>query len=681
MSDHSPPLSPPSPSEHLVSRGSSAAGQAFLGGVIAAGLGLGVLAVAVLLLWIVSPYPDNGPGRALHVAADLWLLAHGAELVRAETSSGAAAPIGVTPLLISVWPCWLLYRAARGALEPPRLEPPAGAADVDVAGAVDAVAAWRGLAPRAALGWVTGGYLLVGMAAVAYAAEAGPLRVAPLSAVLWLPLVSVSVAAVGVWAGGRRLRVPLPAVAYRLVEPVRERLPRLRSLLRRVPGAARWEVRRLRRRPGAECWPSRACRAAALRAAAGATLALLGGGAVLVVVSLIGHAHAVQQTFGELSDAWTGRFAVLLLALVLLPNAMVWAAAYGLGPGFTVGAGSVVGPLGVSARPLLPDFPLLAALPEPSARGGPLVWSLAGLLPLAAGLSVACFVGAAATRRRPAWHWHETALAAALAALGCGIGTALLAAFAGGPLGSRALAHFGPSWWLTGAAAFVWAALIGVPGALVLRGWRLWRLWRLLRRGAPESTPGGDAPAAPALIPSAPAVARPAAVPTAFVAAPPGPECVDVPEADEPFAEAATADTGRPRSALDALFDAQLEIEADGEIDAGPEVGADVGTVTHAGAVPDVDTVTHVDAAADAAADADGAAESAAGAGAGAGAGGGGGVESGAGVVEPDGALGKGVLGDGAALAGEEDDTEEGLPRRRRWWERRRDIYGDDDEF
>lgn len=39
-----------------------------LGGALAAGLGLGSFAVLVMVLWISSPYPDSGPGGALHMA-------------------------------------------------------------------------------------------------------------------------------------------------------------------------------------------------------------------------------------------------------------------------------------------------------------------------------------------------------------------------------------------------------------------------------------------------------------------------------------------------------------------------------------------------------------------------------------------------------------------------------------
>ncbi|WP_258039623.1 DUF6350 family protein, partial [Streptomyces sp. SM1] len=88
-----------------------------LGGALAAGLGLAVFTVLVMLLWVSSPYPDSGPGGALHTAAALWLLAHGAELVRVDTLSGAPAPLGLPPLLLLTLPVWLLHRAARDAAD------------------------------------------------------------------------------------------------------------------------------------------------------------------------------------------------------------------------------------------------------------------------------------------------------------------------------------------------------------------------------------------------------------------------------------------------------------------------------------------------------------------------------------------------------------------------------------
>lgn len=92
--------------------------RALLRGAVAAGLGLGSVAVLVVVLWISSPSPDSGPGEAVHAAAGLWLLAHGAELIRTDTLTGAPAPVGVVPLLLTALPVWLVHRAARDVLEP-----------------------------------------------------------------------------------------------------------------------------------------------------------------------------------------------------------------------------------------------------------------------------------------------------------------------------------------------------------------------------------------------------------------------------------------------------------------------------------------------------------------------------------------------------------------------------------
>ncbi|MGY0060821.1 cell division protein PerM [Streptomyces sp. LZ34] len=550
LTDRSPSLS--SPGRAALRRPSSEVREAFLGGVVAAGLGLGALAVVVLLLWITSSAPDSSPDGALHIAADLWLLAHGAELVRTETLSGDSAPVALTPLLLSALPCWLLYRAGRHAIEtgvPEEAEEAAEAAG----GAGLWVPGEGTLHPRTAFGWVTGGYLLVGVAVVVYAST-GPLHVEPLSALLHLPLIAAAAVAVGVWAAdGRFPRPLLPASAREACRRWRGRLKDwLRArLLARLPRAvrlvsARHRLKRLVRlvclvpfvrlrsaagrrgaAPGAAglrppAYRTPVFRAAVLRSAGGAVIVLLGCGALLTAVSLMSHAGAVQVAFLELSDVWSGRFAVLLISLALLPNAIVWGAAYGLGPGFTVGA-AAVGPLGVADYPDLPHFPLLAALP---AEGGgvPLSW----LTGCAAGASVAWFVAVAAVRRvdggqgaqggergrggqavqggveggkeggggdgagergearggaggegralRPAvsvWGWAQTALMAAGASLGCAAAMALLAGASGGALGTHGLAELGPSWWHTGVATLAWTALPGIPGAVLLRWLRL----------------------------------------------------------------------------------------------------------------------------------------------------------------------------------------------------------------
>ncbi|MFD0550914.1 DUF6350 family protein [Streptomyces rectiviolaceus] len=433
ITDRSSPLPPLKPLIERARDRSPGLATCLFGGAVAAGLGLGSCAVLVMVLWIISPYPDSGPDGALHVAAAVWLIAHGTELIRTDTLSGAPAPVGVTPLLLMVLPGWLAHRAARDAADPEE----------------------RGMAPRTAWCGVVGGYLLVGAAATLYAAG-GELRPSWPSAAVHLPVFVAGAAAVGVWTALGRPRGPLPGV--------------VRGGLRALPAGVRpFFVRRYVR--------------AVTRAGAAGTLVLVGGGALLVAVSLALHGGPARASFGQVTDVWSGRFAVLLLAVALVPNAAVWGAAYGLGPGFALGTGSVAAPLAVSAGPMLPAFPLLAAVPG-EGPGSPLTWAV-GAVPVAAGIAVAWFTARSAApvrgERDEAWSRGRTALVAGAAAVLCGAALAGLAALAGGPMGVAVLADFGPVWWQTGAAALGWTAVVGVPGVLLVRAWRL-----RARRAAPR---------------------------------------------------------------------------------------------------------------------------------------------------------------------------------------------------
>ncbi|MGV9450637.1 cell division protein PerM [Streptomyces sp. NPDC003635] len=405
-----------------------------LGGAVAAGLGLGSFAVLVMVLWISSPYPDSGPGGALHVAAALWLLAHGVELVRADTLSGVPAPVGVTPLLLVVLPVWLVHRAARDAVE---------GEEAVVSGRT----AWAG---------VVLGYLAVGAAAAVYAAG-GVLRPDWAWTGVCVPLVAVPAAGAGVWTAYGR---PRDAVDEALIL---------------MPAG----VRRLFVGPEA-----RGRLDAAARAAGAGVAVLVGGGSLLLAVSLVWHGGAARSSFLQLTEGMSGQFAVLLLCLALMPNAAVWGTAYALGPGFSLGTGHVVGPLASSPAALLPPFPLLAAVPAPG-PGTALHWAV-GAIPVAAGVTVGWFVGRGSVGEG-VWSRRRTAGVALLAASLCAVVTAGLAGMAGGPLGAAALAGFGPVWWQVGAAAWVWGAVVGVPVAVGVRGWR--------RRGrGGERGPGGGRP-------------------------------------------------------------------------------------------------------------------------------------------------------------------------------------------
>ncbi|WP_228034680.1 cell division protein PerM, partial [Streptomyces spongiae] len=187
-------------------RGASALGAGLLGGAVAAGLGLGAFAVLVMVLWVSSPYPDSGPGGALNVAAALWLLAHGVELVRTETLSDVPAPIGLTPLLLLALPMGLVQRAARDAV-----------ADTDATPRTSGPSSMSGPRSTAWVG-VVAGYAAVGGAAAMYASS-GAFRPSREWAVVCVPLLVGAVAGAGVWSAYGRPVPPLFAWLGRVLRP------------------------------------------------------------------------------------------------------------------------------------------------------------------------------------------------------------------------------------------------------------------------------------------------------------------------------------------------------------------------------------------------------------------------------------------------------------------------------
>ena len=404
-----------------------------LGGTAAAGTGLAAVALPVFFLWIVSPYVESGGGGVLHLAACLWLLAHGATL------RFGAAPIGVPPLLLTALALTLLYRAAARTAR----QAEAGEAEAGRAGSL--------------LAGVCTGYLLVGATATALSvATGGTPVVGPAGALGRLLLLVLPTAAVGVRAGsGVWPFAPLPR--YRPPGWARPlaRWGRLLVDRSRVPGGG----------------------AAALRAGAAAGATLLGGGALMFTVSLLLRFGAAGAVSAQLAPDLVGRFSLLLLCATLLPNAAIWAAAYALGPGFTLGGGFT--PLAAAAvQP--PAFPLLAALPGP---GRSPLGLLTPAVPVAAGVVAAVLLG------RAAGEWGVLAtMRAGVAAAGCAGALAALCAWAsGGALGVSALARVGPPPWWTGLAALVWTLLVAVPGALLVR-------WRRAADHRAADRPGPDGP-------------------------------------------------------------------------------------------------------------------------------------------------------------------------------------------
>jgi hypothetical protein len=214
----------------------------------------------------------------------------------------------------------------------------------------------------------------------------------------------------------------------------------------------------------------------------GALAVLVAVGAALGGASLAAH----LGRFGSINEALTpgavGAALLLLAQVGYVPNAIIWAISFTLGPGFAFGTGTVVAPAG-SALGTLPAFPMLAALP---AGLHPAVPSALSAVMLAMPYVAGAFGGLLLARSAPARALEE----AALWGFGCGVlaGCVLagLAAFAGGPLGNGRLAAVGPSPWQVGVVAGLEIGVAAAVTAAVAN-------WLRYRATAPSGA-GGEPP-------------------------------------------------------------------------------------------------------------------------------------------------------------------------------------------
>ena len=215
----------------------------------------------------------------------------------------------------------------------------------------------------------------------------------------------------------------------------------------------------------------------------GAVALLAAAGAALTGGSLAVHLTQVKAATGALGPGPAGAALLLLAQVAYAPNAIIWAVAYMLGPGFAVGAGTIVAPTG-SALGALPAFPMLAALPSGTRSAGS-VLILVMAVPYLAGV----FTGIVTVRVMPTPATEAAALWGFVAGAAAGALAGLAAAFSGGPLGDGRLAAVGPSGWQVGLVAML---EIGVTAALTAAAANWLILRRIVRRSAAQTGPAED---------------------------------------------------------------------------------------------------------------------------------------------------------------------------------------------
>lgn len=219
---------------------------------------------------------------------------------------------------------------------------------------------------------------------------------------------------------------------------------------------------------------------AGLRAGALGLAGLLAAGAVVLLLGLVLSWPTVSSMFRVNGPGFGGGLGLLLLSVAYLPNALVGAASFAVGPGFSLGA-LVVRPLAFHPGPVL-GLPLLGAVPVRSAPW----WVVVLLLPVAVGVGVgwACRrvtdpVPARSRRNRAQpqttisnnskldYSKSDRALgrlrAVGVAALVVSFGCLVLAAFAGGEVADG---PFNPVTVAAGLLALSTLGWVGVVGAI-----------------------------------------------------------------------------------------------------------------------------------------------------------------------------------------------------------------------
>lgn len=383
--------------------------------VVTVGVGLGIALVPLTLLWGFEYGLQIDWDVFWKATGSVWLVGHGVDvsfllgsaLAKSSGVSGAAAPIHVTlaALGFAIVTAWLAARAGRRFAETEHR--------------------------------TTG--LLVGTAVVAVLGLAVALstRSTATDPTTWQAIVLPAL-----WFG-------IPAYAASEVCRHRRGLPadpvtqRVLDLVGRVP--ANW----------------RAVAAFGLRAGTAATAAVVAVAGVVVAFLLFSSFAEVISLYERSHAGVIGGIALTVGQLAFLPDFVGWATSWLVGPGFAIGTGSSVSPIGTTLGPI-PGLPVFGALPASGHTFG-LVWVL---VPVIAGFTVG---GLLRPRLVEALGSANSALHRALGGIAAGIVagvlTGLVAWMSSGSFGPGRLADVGPHALVVGAFA---ALEVGVPAAVAL---------------------------------------------------------------------------------------------------------------------------------------------------------------------------------------------------------------------
>ncbi|MEY4019301.1 MAG: hypothetical protein RLZZ590_601 [Actinomycetota bacterium] len=358
--------------------------------LVIAGIGVGITLAPLTVIWLFENDPSIDWFVAFRAASDIWLMAHGTRLVVAEgVIMGVEAPsfvISVVPLGLTFLIGFLALRLGRRLTAANELWP----------GWLSATAVY--------------GAISLFLSTAAHNAAIYPVN---WQGTFLPPIFFAIVLIVGSLTGKRQLfgeASNLPEAAERI-----------------------WFKNWVADRVDNLHWGIRALAMPALRAGTGIVAMLLAISAVMIAVLLAVNWITVTRFYEGLQVSVLGGIMVTAGQLAVLPNLVIFGAAWLTGVGFQFGAGSIISPIATNIGPM-PIFPIVGAIPAGQVSFGLIAVAVPLLGAFAATLLIKRHADEVRFEFASAWN----------AAISLGLAIGFVAAVEMGILAAAASGGFGP---------------------------------------------------------------------------------------------------------------------------------------------------------------------------------------------------------------------------------------------
>ena len=382
-------------------------------------ISLGVVLVPLSLVWLLENNPDVDWLVAFRAAADFWLLSHGTGLVVPEGEIlGLLVPafvVTLVPLGMTIWLARSFYNAGKRFL------------------------AARSLWP----GWL-GGALVYGAAALGISTAAYDSTIYP---VAWQGVFFPTILFLTFQILGSVFGQPDEIFEGDVLDQSPER-DRIRGALNSLRLKLHWSIRSIM--------------GPAFRAGTAITVMLLMVSAFTVAVLIAISWIDITRLYESVQVSFLGAVVLTIGQLALIPNLVIYGAAWFTGVGFSIGTGSLFSPLGSQVGPL-PTIPVLGALPVGQLEFGMI--SIVVVLLAAFIATLAIRKSADEIRFEFATAWTAAISLGLSIALVTALQMALLATIASGSAGPGRLVQIGVSPWLLAVVVFIEVGVVATLAA------------------------------------------------------------------------------------------------------------------------------------------------------------------------------------------------------------------------